>query len=110
MADVFLSYGVRNVVIKLGDRGCFVKNHSECGLIDAFPSEAVDTTGAGDNFAAGFIKGILQGWDIRECARFANAAGALAVRGIGATSGVRSMEQVLEYMKNPKDFYIGHHK
>ena len=50
------------------------------------PVEAVDATGAGDAFKAGLIYGLLQGWPLREAARWAVAAGALKVRTLGASS------------------------
>ena len=48
---------------------------------------AVDTTGAGDTFAAGFIAGLLEGRSFEDCARLANAAASLCVETVGATSG-----------------------
>ena len=48
----------------------------------------VDTTGAGDSFAAGFIYGLSQGWSLEESARFGNECGARAVQQIGATTWI----------------------
>ena len=53
MADVFLQWGVKNVVIKLGGKGCYFQNAAESFLLPAYPIHAVDATGAGDNFVAG---------------------------------------------------------
>lgn len=60
MADVFLSYGVKNVVIKLGSKGCFFKNAEYAVSLPAFPIDAVDATGAGDCFVAGLASEILR--------------------------------------------------
>ena len=49
---------------------------------------ADDTIGAGDNFASGFITGLLEGKDIRECAIYANCTAAVSVQYVGATGGV----------------------
>ena len=60
---------------------------------------AIDTIGAGDNFASGFIAALLEGKNLRECARFANATAAISVLSIGATTGVKNrklVEQLLE--------------
>jgi sugar/nucleoside kinase (ribokinase family) len=46
----------------------------------------VDTTGAGDSFAAGFVHGLLTKRSLRECLLLANAAGALSATGVGGTS------------------------
>ena len=102
MADVLLEYGVKSVVIKLGDKGCFIKSNGISGIIPSYKTKVVDTTGAGDNFIAGFITGILKGWNIWESGAFGNAVGALSVRSVGATGHVENMEQVLEYINNSK--------
>ncbi len=99
MADVLLGYGVKNVIIKTGPEGCFVKNQEECFTVPAYKLHAVDGTGAGDNYAAGFIDGLLHGMNLRECCDFATAAAAICVQSIGATTGVKSREQVLDYLK-----------
>ena len=54
MADTFLGYGVKNVIIKLGGKGCLFKNAEERMILPACEIQAVDATGAGDNFVAGF--------------------------------------------------------
>jgi sugar/nucleoside kinase (ribokinase family) len=53
----------------------------------------VDTLGAGDTWTAGFLCGLLRGWDLERVARFANAVGACCVQALGATTGVRSFAE-----------------
>ncbi len=86
MAAFFADKGAAHVGIKLGGDGCYVRTEGFAGKIPAFSCPVLDTTGAGDNFMAGLIHGILEGWDIRDSVRYANAAGALAVTRLGATS------------------------
>lgn len=101
IADVFLRYGVKNVVIKLGANGCLIKSCTgEKYLIEAFKvDKVVDTTGAGDSFAAGFISGLVHGWNLEMCGKFANAVGAHCVMEVGATSGIRKMDEILNFIK-----------
>jgi len=99
MADCFLSLGVKNIIIKLGMEGCLIQNAREHYRIPIFPAHCVDTTGAGDNFVAAFLTGVLQGWDLQKCGTFASAAGSIAVSGIGANSCVKSREQVIDLVK-----------
>jgi len=96
VADVILDCGVQTVVIKQGKEGCFVKTRrGETHQIPAYPrSNCVDTTGAGDNFAAGFICALLEGKSLVDCGEFANVVASLAVESIGATTGVVSRKQV----------------
>jgi sugar/nucleoside kinase (ribokinase family) len=98
MADAFLERGVRNVIIKLGPRGCFYRNRDESICLPAFDIEAVDATGAGDNFLAGFVSGIIRGKSDREALSFANACGAICTTAVGAGTALRSREQVEDFM------------
>lgn len=100
MADYFLERGAGNVVIKLGAEGCFFKNTKERFYTDPYIVKPVDTTGCGDNFTAGFIHAFLKGQTMRECMRFASAAGALNSLGLGASSYIRSEKMVLDFMKD----------
>ena len=98
MADVFLDYGVRNVIIKLGGKGCLLKNRETLIRLPSLPVEAVDATGAGDNFGAGFISEILRGAPPEEALRFANACGAVCTTAVGAGTALRDREQVLRLL------------
>ena len=99
MADMLLSWGPKGVIIKLGAEGSFIKNAEGGCFVKAFPVKAIDTTGAGDNFAAGFVTALTHGWTFRQCAEFASAVGSLSTQTIGSTTGVTSFEQVVAFMK-----------
>lgn len=98
MADVFLAKGVRNVIIKLGGRGCFFKNAKESLFMPAFGIDVVDATGAGDNFLAGFASEIIRGSSVRDALTFACACGAICSTAVGSGTALRDREQVLEFM------------
>ena len=98
MADVLLSFGIKNVVIKLGAKGCYFKNREGAFALPPMEIQAVDATGAGDNFVAGLTTELLRGSDIREAIRFANACGAICTMAVGAGTALKSREQVLEFM------------
>ena len=91
--------GATNCVIKLGAEGCYVAADGFEGRVPAYPCRCVDTTGAGDNFVGAFLYARTRGWDIERCARFANAAGSIAVEHVGANSAIRSERQVLDRME-----------
>ncbi|HID08561.1 MAG TPA: carbohydrate kinase, partial [Armatimonadetes bacterium] len=100
ICSVFLEYGVRVAGVKLGERGCFLTDGKESHYIPAFKVDPVDATGAGDAFMAGFLVGVLKGWDLATIGRFANAVGALCVTAMGATGGYRTFEETWEFMEN----------
>lgn len=100
IADVFLSMGVKTAVIKLGKDGCFIKDSGgEKYKIPTYTDiKPVDTTGAGDSFAAGFLTGITEGWSLYECGKFANAVGTHCIMAVGASTGIKSMEEIKAFM------------
>jgi ribokinase len=77
IVEKLLSLGPKIVALKCGKNGCCVGNESEISYVKGFKVKAIQTTGAGDAFDAGFIKAFLSGLNLKECARFANACGAL---------------------------------
>ena len=103
MADVFLDYGVRNVIVKLGSNGCLLKNAEETCVLPGYRIQAADATGAGDNFAAGFISEILRGKTNEEALRFANACGAICTTGVGASAARQNTQQVLDWLRSHPD-------
>ena len=90
--------GAGNCIIKLGSKGCYVAADGYEGLVPAFPSRCIDTTGAGDTFVGAFLYAKTRGWDIHRSALFANAAGSIAVEHTGANAAITSAQQVLERM------------
>lgn len=106
VAEVLYGCGVKNVVMKIGKRGCYIRNAEGSMIVPACKGiTAIDTIGAGDNFASGFIAGILQGKDIRECGIYANCTAAISVQYGGATAGVRNKEMVEEMLEKYREDY-----
>ena len=100
MAEELWRWGVKNVIIKCGGAGCFVRNGKTAQWFPAVKDTiCVDTTGAGDSFAAGFLSGLAEEVPLLECIRRANACGSLAVEKQGACRGIRNRAQMEERMK-----------
>lgn len=94
-AKRLVSCGVKTAVVKCGANGCVVADGRGVRAIPAVPvNECLDTTGAGDSFAAGFLWGLANGWKTDECARFACAAASCTVEAYGAVGGIHSLEDV----------------
>ena len=89
----FRRRGARNAIVKLGREGCWLVGENFNSEIDAPRVEAIDTTGAGDAFAAGMIQALLGGATPREACRMGNAAGAKMVGAMGAVGGWLTDEQ-----------------
>jgi sulfofructose kinase len=84
--------------ITLGPRGSMMLVDDRLFVEPGFAVQAVDTTGAGDVFRAGFIQAFLNGATPSEILRFANAAAALSCTRAGALNSVPSLAEVEQFM------------
>ncbi len=89
---------IHYVVLKLGSRGCYVYDGKYCDIISPYDVNVLDTTAAGDVFTAALTTEYLRTGDILQSARFANAAGALAVSKVGAIASVPTYDEVIALM------------
>ena len=77
-ADRLLARGLRVAVVKLGGDGVLVATaEGRREQVPPYPVDVVCGLGAGDAFGGALCHGLLSGWDIAECVRYANAAGAI---------------------------------
>lgn len=90
--------GVKHVIVKMGERGCYVNAFGKEFYQPPFPVNVVDTTGAGDSFVAGILTGINNGWQIEKTVYFASAVSANCIGKLGATAGVISLEETEKFM------------
>lgn len=82
--EVLLAMGVRSVIVKAGAVGAYLVSSGRFEHFPSFHVESVDTTGAGDSFNGAFAVALSEGRSIEDCMRYANAAGALSTRSMGA--------------------------
>ncbi len=94
-----LSEYCSTVVIKLGKKGSFIKNGDEEVAICANTVQAVDTTGAGDLWQAGFLFGFLNGKSIQEAGDFGSILGAAVVEIIGAKISDTKWKEIKQTVK-----------
>ncbi len=95
VAEKLLQQGLRQVVLKLGASGVYLRSHE--GLkshVPAFPVKAVDTTAAGDAFNGAFAVGLARGQSPQQSARFAAAAAAVSVTRAGAQPSMPTSNEV----------------
>ena len=93
-ADSLIAKGVKVVAVKLGSEGSYVTNGRERYHVDAFKVKAVDTTGAGDAFCAGFLYGLLNNRGLRECGALGNFVASRKVLKIGARTNLPHVEDL----------------
>lgn len=71
-------------VVMVGENGCWVATDGVATLYPGYEVDFIDTTGAGDLFAAGFLHGYLQGQPHNVCAKWGNLTGSTVVKYMGA--------------------------
>jgi len=82
-------------VVKGGDDETYVIGDSEVTAVPYFKAKHfVDPIGAGDGFCAGFISGLLRGYDPVEAVRLGNLTGSLVVQMVGDWEGLPTWEEV----------------
>jgi sugar/nucleoside kinase (ribokinase family) len=86
------------VAITLGRRGVFVRSQGRTFRAGAYPVKAVDESGAGDAFAAGFITGMLEQWSLQQTIRFASAVGGSCTRALGCREGVFRLQEAVDFI------------
>lgn len=74
---------VPTVIVKQGSKGSLVRHHEELVRVGVHPVEAIDTTGAGDAYAAGFLYGFIEGWPPAACGDLGSRFASLTVGQIG---------------------------
>ncbi|HEU4962580.1 MAG TPA: PfkB family carbohydrate kinase [Bacilli bacterium] len=110
-AAELLALGPKIVFVTLAEKGVYYLTDKHRGQIPTWRVEAVDATGAGDGFVAGFLRQLsdrVQGRsldlslsmheEIEEMAKYGNAVGALTVMGMGAIPALPTKEEVFRFM------------
>jgi ribokinase len=100
--ETLFNYDIKILAVKNGSEGCFVSDGEEYHQIYAFEVPCLDTTGAGDAFNAGFIHGILQGYDIKDAGVLGNYVASCSIQEYGACRGLPYQGDI-PHLKNPDD-------
>ena len=99
IGQFYLERGAKAVVTKMGSRGAYLMTEQDQELVPGFSIEkVVDTVGAGDGFEAGILIALMEGKNLYEAVRRANAVGAIQVTSIGDNDGLPSRAQLAGFM------------
>ena len=93
-------FGCRLTAATLGTDGVLAWDGAQFHYAPAFQVDAIDTTGAGDLFHAGFIYALLQGWPLQKQLDFACAAAALNCTAVGARGGIAPLGAIERLMSS----------
>jgi len=100
-AEVLLDKGVKNILITLGDKGCFFKNQEEEFLLPVkkLSVPVVDTTGAGDAFNGAFSVALSKNKNYKEAIEFANLVAGISVTREGAANSMPTIDEIEENLQ-----------
>ena len=82
---VAFSKMVDTAIVKIGAEGAYIRKGNDQVLVPGRIANCIDTTGAGDNFAAGYLFGLTQGLDSYKSGQLANLLGSNVIEIIGTT-------------------------
>ena len=94
-ADVFLSRGVKNVLITLGSHGSFFKNSTESFHFPVEEVQAIDTTAAGDVFNGALCVALAENKSWKSAIEFASRAAAISVTRLGAQASAPYLDEMV---------------
>ena len=97
-ARALVAAGARCVAATQGAKGAVVVTADETIDVPAYAVDVVDTTGCGDAFSAGFLRGISLGLGLREAAELGCATAAQVAQGVGTDHGHYTLESVRDYV------------
>ncbi|GAW48549.1 MULTISPECIES: carbohydrate kinase family protein [unclassified Nocardioides] len=97
-ARALVDAGAGCVAVTQGSRGALVVTADETVEVPAYVVDVVDTTGCGDAFSAGFLRGLSLGRDLRGAAELGCATAAQVAQGLGTDAGSYDLESVLAFM------------
>jgi sugar/nucleoside kinase (ribokinase family) len=96
-ARALVDAGAGCVAVTQGSRGALVVTADRTIEVPAYSIEVVDTTGCGDAFSAGFLRGLSLGRDLRGAAELGCATAAQVAQGLGTDAGDYTLESVLAF-------------
>jgi 5-dehydro-2-deoxygluconokinase len=97
--------GPKAIVVKRGEKGATLFESNKAPVdVPGFPVEVYNVLGAGDAFAAGFIYGLVKGWDYYKAARLGNAGGAIVVTRHGCANFMAYEEEALKFVQDRGGF------
>jgi len=99
-ASILIQKGVKEVIVTLGERGCYYTDGIREIFVEAVRVKAIDTTAAGDAFNAAIAVALGEKMDINSALIFANIAGALTTTKMGAQDALPFRQEVESFKKN----------
>ena len=105
-AQALLERGVGGVAATCGAEGSLVVTPGQTVRVPAFETEVVDTSGCGDSYVAGFLRGLSDGMPVEESARLGSACASLVAQGLGSDAGEFDLAAAREFAQSAKPLAV----
>lgn len=89
-------------IVKIGKEGSLVQANGQTVRVPATPVHAVDTTGAGDVYASGFLYGLANGFELADCGKLGGLMAAEVIQVLGAKIPEKSWPQIMQLVESIK--------
>lgn len=86
-------------IVKVGAEGSFIQQGDKIVRIDPIPAKVIDTTGAGDLWAAGFMAGLVNGENLRKCGQMGATLAANIIEVVGAKMDEKRWQKIQDSLK-----------
>lgn len=87
-------------IVKVGKNGSLIKQNSDYSKIGIIPVQAIDTTGAGDLYAAGFLYGLVNNYPLNKCGEIGSVLSGKVIEIIGAKMDNSRWDKVRQMVNN----------
>ena len=91
-------------MVKIGSEGSWIRSGEDVVKIDVIPVKSVDTTGAGDQYAAGFLHGYINKLSLKQCGKIGSLLAGKVIGNYGARipenlwdEALRETEKIKKY-------------
>jgi 5-dehydro-2-deoxygluconokinase len=96
-----LQMGPQIVIHKTGSKGCRIYRQNSLPVdVPGYPVDITNILGAGDAFGAGFLYGLVKGWDLFKACRLGNACGAIVVTRHACSYSMPTLQEVMEFVSD----------
>ncbi|MCL2559085.1 MAG: sugar kinase [Turicibacter sp.] len=100
IADFYQALGVKQVVVKLGSDGAYVRDGDQSQSIPGFKVDTIiDTVGAGDGFATGVVSGLVEGLSLTDAVVRGNAIGSMQIQHVSDNEALPTRKELQDYLE-----------
>ena len=96
----FIASRCEIAVVKVGAKGAYIKRGNEMETVAPIKAHVIDTNGAGDMWAAGFLAGLVQGKDLKTCGTMGGIVAANVIEVLGTKMDAERWEKIHKAIEN----------